>query len=415
MTQVPTPATTPATADPGDDTARRFAYQWTFAAILACGLFDDTMDVVEVFCEHHEDVLLKHRDQTFSGWQVKTREVGGDAWKATDESIFGACCRFTKLEQQFPGRFREFVLATNHTFVTNRTTKTCLPHLLSLATEAPDENTAPEILRQLLRKLAAKAECSQAVALASMKKCRCNHELPKLDHIKQQLVNTLVESWPGATEAAMALLVRAADAIIAECQRASSLDHAQTLPQYLVAAPNPVEAALQARITGKRFDRQRVEGVLRAALVAPALLAGPAANGTPPPAGSRSRLERKLAAGGFSPVSINSAQDLRDKADYQSLEWIGRLGDREGLRRRDHIRSVVLRDCAEVFEASKADVAPFGVAMRNALTERLRRRREQGGAPLFDCLDEHLEGYAYGLTSECQVWWSHHFPIEEQG
>lgn len=415
MSQIPTPATTLATGDPGDDTARRFAYQWTFAAILACGLFDETMDLVEVFCEHHEDVLLKHRDQTFSGWQVKTRDVGGDAWKATDEQIFGACSRFTKLEQEFPGRFREFVLATNHSFVTNKTTRTCLPHLLALAAAAPDENTAPDLLRQLLRKLAAKAQCSEAVALSSMKKCRCNHEFPKLDHIKQQLVNTLVESWPGAKEASMGLLVRAADAIISECQRASSLDHAQALPRYLVAAPDPTEAALQARIAGKRFDRQRVEGVLRAALVAQSLLTGPDGAATPPPTGTRSRLEQKLSAGGFSPVSINSAQDLRDKADYQSLEWIGRLGDREGLRRHDHIRSVVLRDCAEVFEISKADNGPFGVAMRAALADRLRRRRAQGGTPLFDCLDEHLEGYAYGLTSECQVWWSHPFQIVEAG
>lgn len=32
--------------DPGDDTARRYAYQWAWAAILSCGLYDSTVDIV---------------------------------------------------------------------------------------------------------------------------------------------------------------------------------------------------------------------------------------------------------------------------------------------------------------------------------------------------------------------------------
>jgi hypothetical protein len=70
---VPAPDTVPATGDPGDDTANRYRYQWTYAAIVCCMLLDDTLDVTEVFCEHHEDVLSKHTDGTFSGLQIKTR------------------------------------------------------------------------------------------------------------------------------------------------------------------------------------------------------------------------------------------------------------------------------------------------------------------------------------------------------
>jgi hypothetical protein len=67
-----TPDVVPATDDPGDDTARRYRYQWTYAGIICCMLLDDTENVAEVFCEHHEDVLLKHTDLTFTGVQVKT-------------------------------------------------------------------------------------------------------------------------------------------------------------------------------------------------------------------------------------------------------------------------------------------------------------------------------------------------------
>ena len=58
---VPDPASVPAAGDPGDDIGRRFRYQWTYTAAVCCLLLDDQEDVVEVFCEHHEDVLISAR------------------------------------------------------------------------------------------------------------------------------------------------------------------------------------------------------------------------------------------------------------------------------------------------------------------------------------------------------------------
>ncbi len=54
---IPSPDTVLGTGDPGDETARRYRYQWTYAAIVCCILLDDTEDAEEVFCEHHEDVV----------------------------------------------------------------------------------------------------------------------------------------------------------------------------------------------------------------------------------------------------------------------------------------------------------------------------------------------------------------------
>lgn len=413
MSQVPTPINVQAADDPGDDTARRFAYQWTYAAILACSVFDDSMDVREVFCEHHEDVLLKHGDGTFTGVQVKTREIGGTPWTATEESIFGACCRFVCLENQFPGHFRCFIVATNHTFLSNKTTGTCLPHLLTLAEQAADETSASPTLKRYLKKLSKKTGHPESVCLATLKKCKCDHSLPKLDHVKQELANTLSESWEGAADASLPALIRAADGLTAECQRASSLDHTQTLPRY-VSATVTADAAAETVINGKRLNRERLERVLRETLAATSLLAGP----TPPrpevAVPSRSKLDVKLNAGGFSTVSITAAKELRDKADYKSLEWMSRLGEAEGLKRHEHIRTVVLRDCADAFEQTKAQNVPFGVSMQRALRARfLERRAQPHGTTLFDCLDEHLEGHAYSLTRECKVWWSEPFTIQE--
>lgn len=78
---------TPAVGDPGDDTARRYRYQWTYAAIVCCVLLDETEDVAEVFCEHHEDILTKHTDGTYSGLQIKTRASTQDVWKTSDDDV----------------------------------------------------------------------------------------------------------------------------------------------------------------------------------------------------------------------------------------------------------------------------------------------------------------------------------------
>lgn len=53
------PADIAAQGDPGDETARRYFYQWSYTAILACGLLELNGEITEIFCEHHDDILAK--------------------------------------------------------------------------------------------------------------------------------------------------------------------------------------------------------------------------------------------------------------------------------------------------------------------------------------------------------------------
>jgi hypothetical protein len=108
------PDSTLALGDPGDDVALRFRYQWIYAAIVCCMLLDDLQDCAEVFCEHHEDILVKLRSGQFRGLQVKTREGSQDLWKTSDEAVKSSFARFCRLEQLFPGQFESFRFLTNH-------------------------------------------------------------------------------------------------------------------------------------------------------------------------------------------------------------------------------------------------------------------------------------------------------------
>ncbi len=407
------PDATRSSGDPGDDTASRFTYQWTYAAILTCMLLDTTMDVIEVFCEHHEDILLKHGDATFTGVQVKTRNHGADPWKATDPVVVSACRRFIQLEMAYPGRFRRFILASNHAFMTGKTTGTCLPHLIALAKCATNVQTAPPLLRTYLVKVVSGTACHPDVALSALQKVALDHDLPKLHHVAQALRDTLWPVWSKSQVVTHRELRDAAQDLMQECCKASSLGHRQVLPAYLAAAPDPAAVELAACLDGKRFDVARVDGILARATSTPSLLAALQPAGSLAAAGTPAVLEQKLEAGGFSIVSVNSAQDLRTKADVQALTWAAQVGEGEAIRRRDHIRSIVLHDCAEAEEATKATGEPYGPAMRTSLREHLKSRLNDG-TPLFDSLIEHLEGHAYALTSECKVWWSSPFTIEEE-
>ena len=399
----------PALGDPGDETARRYRFQWTWAAISCCMLLDDTQDAIEVFCEHHEDILIKHRDGTFTGQQVKTRESDQPIWKANDQQVRSACARFVSLDGKYPGHFREFHFLTNHPLYVASNAQS-LPYNLSQITAVNALGELPAGVNKWLRALAREAAFSDGVAFQALKRAKASDGLPKLQDSVMRLVDALTGCWPIAAECSHSLLRCSAQRLIDECARASALDHLQLVPAY-IAPFRDTEASISACIMGKRMTVERVGAVLQEGLNSTAVLAGVPGRNVEPGTGSTELLFKKLDAGGFSAVSLNSAEDLRDKADYLGIAWTKRFGRAKGLDRYEHVRSLALSDAARSFEATRTSGQQFGPAMREDLRRRFKERRTNG-EQLFDCTDEHLEGIAYSLTSQCRIQWSSDRPWE---
>lgn len=410
--QVSSPENIVAEGDPGDETASRYRYQWIWAAVVCCMLLDDTEDVEEVFCEHHEDVLLKHRDGTFTGHQVKTRGDDQPPWKASDESVRGACVRFARLEDMFPGCFREYRFLTNHQLYCAGNGKD-LAHVLKLIRDASTVADLPNNATNWLRRIARDAGVAEDVAFAAMSKTIPSADLPKLRDAVIRLVDAIAQNWSAATECSHGAVKSAAYSLIEECTRASSLDHQQLLPAYIVATASTDADEKTALINGKRITAARVIEILESGRDSTATLDGNPAEWVIPGAGSTDLLHRKLNAGGFSAVTINSADDLRDKADYLGISWTNRFGNTKGLARYDHVRTLVLSDAGRAFDASQTNEDKFGPQMRENLRNRFRERRANGDQ-LFDCADEHLEGMAFSLTAQCKIVWSHARPWEDE-
>ena len=398
--------------DPGDETARRYRYQWACAAIMCCMLLDETQDVSEVFCEHHEDVLLKHSDGTFTGLQIKTRAPDQPVWKTGDPGIRSCCARFVSLESRFPNRFRAFCFLTNHPLHAAGNGQD-FAHVLNQIREAsgPEDVTGPS--RSLLQEMARNVGCSEHTAFAALSKTRARSNLPKLEDVVIRCVGTLTLVWSRAAECSYEAVFRAARRCVEECGGASSLAHADVLPAYLPAITAPGDPELAARLRGKRIDKTRMLRVLDEGVNVTEPLYSDPSDITQPGAGETSLLRLKLSAGGFSAVSLNAAEDLRSKADYLGISWTKKHGATQGLQRYSHVRSLVLRDAADAFEAGKSEDTPFGLEMLSQLRTRFGRRRTEG-TQLYGCSDEHLEGLAFSLTSQCKVQWSLRRPWEEQ-
>ncbi len=411
-TPPPDPENTLSRNDPGDETARRYRYQWTWAAIVCCMLLDETEDVVGVFCEHHEDVLINHRDDTFTGDQVKTRASSDqDPWKSNDEGFLTSCARFVKLDTEFPGRFRAFRFLTNHPLhVANNAQSP--EYLLAQIAEGSTIDDLPSPVASQLRKIADLAGCTPEEAFQALSKTRVRDDLPKLRDAMVRLVDTITSCWPAAADCSYTAAMSAAQGLVEECCRASSLDHEGVLPGYLSAMADPAAAEMASRIEGKRMTQARVLQVLERWSEPTASLGGDPSAFVEPGEGSDQLMLAKLDAGGMSAPSRHSAEDLRDKAEYLGITWTKKHGPEKGLDRYNHIRSLVLNDAARAYEAAVTPNHQFGPAMREGLRVRFAARREQGDE-LYECSDEHLEGVAYSLTAQCKVTWSIDRPWED--
>lgn len=408
--KTPAPDEVAAVDDPGDETARRYRFQYAWSAIICCALLDDTQDVVEVFCEHHEDVLIKHGDGTFTGQQVKTRESDQSPWKAGEETVRNAFVRFVRLDGAHPEHFRAFRFATNHPLHSAKNSQ-CIAFVLAEVGKAPTISDLPSSVSKWLARIAKEAKVSEAVTFQALKKCSATDSLPKLQDVTVRLMDALVGCWTEAADCSHASVRSAALVLVDNCSRAACLDHQQLLPAYLAATDQPGTELLE-RINGKRMTASRVQAILGQGMNSTAPLAGEPEKQVQPGQGSAELLFKKLDAGGFSAVSLNSATDLRDKADYLAFAWTKKLGRAKGLERYDHIRSVALSDAARAFESTCVEGEKFGPAMREDLRNRFQARRAHGDQ-LFDCSNDHLEGVAYSLTAECQVQWSIDRPWED--
>lgn len=275
MNRPVTPESVLSNDDPGDDTQRRFRYQATYAAIISLSLLDEKSEADYIFCEHHEDILVKHKDGTFVGIQVKTRIVHKGPYKAGDEVIIKSLKRFIKLESQFIRYFSKYVIAVNNGFWQEQENSSNLLYLLRLAKASiSKEGVTPEkCLSDLAKKLSSGDETIKPLvlnpdgtinnlALNVLSKVKIEDDLPGLNDVETRLLEVLSQ-FPDICQRRVDQVQQLAQKLVSEMFRAASLANSSPQSLYCYLLTSSAADKTNAIIQGKRITKEKILQILQ--------------------------------------------------------------------------------------------------------------------------------------------------------
>jgi hypothetical protein len=400
--------------DPGDDIQRRFRYQATYAAILALNLLDKESEFDEIFCEHHEDILVKLKGGTFRGVQVKTQKEELGPFRASNSEIIKALKKFVKLDKEFPSQFSRFVLATNCGFWCGKKNGSNLSYILELARNVKNSEitslTRP--LSTYIKRFTDSIGIDKDFVLNVFKRIELQGNLPKFEGIESSLINRIAKISGMDTETYVDLQ-RAAKELTDTMLHAASLSHDSPTKYYFALLADPERERTDAIIEGKRITEDTVQHILQQSITSETLLrTWDPVSLSELPKGMR-QMARKMTTGGISVSNISLFKDYKYSAEVLFLKWLHKYGEQKATERYEHLRMIVLTECQEAYDSIKNNDEPFGEEMLSDVRQRLHGRHSNERNALFGCHYEHLLGIAGILTEDCPVKWSRVFDTSE--
>lgn len=405
--KVGSPAVTPPFEDVGADTQLRFRYQATYTAIISLGVLDENGPLLEIYCEHHDDILLLLKSGSFRATQIKTRGVGGVPFKSGDDEIMSALRKFAVLEKSFPSHFEQYQLATNIGFWHEKKNGSNLPHVLESLKQQPANGSD----NAYVKKLAAKTPpIDSTVVLAALLKVELI-TTPGLDGIELQLREEIARISAFGDRRYDELKV-ATETLTKRILDAGSLAGLNCYPKYLALCSGTPQAVLdQQLIDSKRIVKYVVEDALKNGFKSQSLLRSHQAVPLEQlPSGMRT-MEIKMAAGGLSVSEIDHLKDLKFSAETLLQKKLYRLGQPQAQECYEHLRVLVRDECLAASQNFKHSAGLYGSAMLSDLRSRLAQILQTGSQETFEFNQQALLGMAGILTEDCKVWWSDEFPI----
>lgn len=414
------PENTLSTNDPGDDTQMRYRYQAGYAALVSLGLLDESLEYEEVFCEHHEDTLIKHGNQ-FIGVQVKTKETGKEPFKSNDNQITNTIKRFVEQYVNFPNFYVRFVIATNYGFwAQDKDNTKNLYKMLEVAKEAkrnPISKKHRELksyIRIISDLVNAGGEVSTIVTEEQVLDVLCiielQENLPKFEDLESRVARSIQQHYD-IGDAGFTDLLLAAKALINKTFEAASLEYLSPKQAYFALCNNPLKERTNGIIDGKRIDREIVETILSANLSFHVLLRSTRKISISELPAGMDILEIKMAKGDISVENINLLKDQKFSSEYLLAQWLGKHGSQKAEKQFTHVSSIVRSECAEARDISMNGSQAYGTKMLIEVRKRLRERYSYDPGLFLGCQYEHLLGMAGILTEMCEIWWSEKFEL----
>ncbi len=403
-------------SDPGDDVIARFRYQFCHVAINALKLLAEPEWAEFIICENFEDFILERHDGSFVAFQVKSRERHLSPFKLTDEAVEKSLARFIKLNRIFPGKFAEFVFATNHEMWTEKDDERNIEWLLEQVKSAPTIRNLRKTnaKRKAIEKLCDTAAADTDSVLAALKKTSCKSRREDIKTIERAVEHAVVECEPCKELQHKTVILLAEDFISAAFQ--ASTKGRNTFAPALYAADADINAVFdEAALTGKKINRTVVEEIIAKRLVPSdePLIIGDLVTQKRLPVGL-SRMVQKMAAGGVQSIRINHTGDLVRSFEGLEIRWAIRFGRDKARAMVNDLLARTLTECVEAQVQAESTSSPYGsnqfAILKRNLEERYSRERDSR----YGCKPDHLIGAAGILTQNCKVWWSEKFALLDE-
>jgi hypothetical protein len=370
----------------------------------------DVGEFEEVFYELHEDLLIKLKNDTFIGIQVKTRkDLKGNYFSVNDEEIKGAIGKFIDHEKNFPNKFSKYQLVTNCGFGNNNNASN-LDHILDYVKEKSDLEQIKnnKDIYEHITIFSKNNGISEEAIINIYKKIntikwveldRCDVELMlflsiycNIDNftVAKNLANELIE------------LVLRSSASICDNPR----------KKYLDIFNDPKKMLVDMVIEAKRINRDKISSIiakfnedkLKIIVNNPLKIENI-------PKGF-SKIEKKMIMGEIPADYIERFKDNKASLDYLLASWTNKYGVNEATMRYNKIHKLIKDDCQDVEEKIDKTINPYGKELLLKIKNKVENTHENYiKTNYLDCHPLHLLGDVSNLTQDCYLWFSEKFEI----
>lgn len=398
--------------DKGDDTQNRFRYQNACACFISLNLLFDDCKFTEVYCEHHEDILLKLNNGKFAGVQIKTKNLELGPFDMSDEAVYKSFKRFVEHDIKFPNQFEYYVFATNVGLLKSDT-KGPKEFKDWLKSKCIDEiKKSRKEFSQITKKIAAELNCEIEIAIDSLKKIRFNEGLPQSGDINDKIIAKV-----GYTDECKGtyprIILNIVNKLIILHDDASSLkiDY-----DYVFLSDDPDKEIERKKIEGKKITYEKIIQVISAELLTQNESLVKVLNNeiiqTIPK--TTKVLERKMDVANITVENVKLIKDQKFAFETLIVERFYQDKVQSEIDY-NHLRQIVLSESQASHDETFDEINAFGMKMLNDVRKRIRERYLIDKDTFRGCQIEHLLGLIAILTEECKVWWSKKFDVDSYG
>lgn len=398
-------------SDPGDETLRNFRYQFGYGVILLLAALRNERNYISLWCEHHEDFICERQDSFFDCYQIKTSTPENGPLHLFTESIKKSIKRFVNLNEKYGDVIGNMYIVSNTNFLdSNQADKIarCPSRLLEEIKQTTNASEISEPFSSSFNTLKGQCECTDLNLYNTLKKVDLITG-PSRQSFESDIAQVHIPTINGCENCTIPIAKSITSDLITRVAEASSLKidspilHLHSFFEH--DRNNP-------RLISKRIYIEEAKAIIRKHLLSHFnYVSGSGSLVVAEGNRDLTKLAKKLEKGGLSDHTITMQR--RALATEKRLLELHTTQPEKLVRLLDQLESIVQGECDEALLAAKYASGPTGELMLLDLHKRLRNIADNDPAYVLNERYDTLIGIASLLTSECKVWWSEKFDINQ--